>query len=312
MCVIVYTTINNKQILVKNRDRIYKPNIVIIHELINNIEIAYIKDLNTGWIEGINSNGVGIINSTLNRNDGKQKLHKSYLKKKKIRIYEALKHTNSKQIIHELVANNNKNVPFLEGHTLVCNEGCTHIENTVNNKYSITKVNETVVFTNSGIRFDDAGYTTGLKGLSSLLRRKNIEMELKNTKISSNEELINIMNKNYINIDPRFHSYRDKANVKKFLHKNTKKNFKCISTTGQLLLNLTDKELVYYADVNNSKKVKYLNKLPTNYNPVIRIIINETEKNLEPKKSKLTRKYLKKMYKKYNYNNKTKKNILIK
>ena len=308
MCVIVYTTIDNKKILVKNRDRVYKPNIVIIHELVDGVEMAYIKDLKTGWIEGLNGNGIGIINSTLNRNDGKYKVDKSYLKMKKNRILDALHKTDSKKIINEIIEDNKK-VPFLEGHSLiVCDDKCLHIENNVDNKFVITKINDTSVFTNSGKSFDDAGFVKGKKGLSSFLRRKNIEMELKNKQINSYEELIDIMNKNYIGIDPSFHSYRDEKMIEKHLNNNSeknKKNMKIVRTTGQILLNLTDKELVYYEDINNSKGVKYINNLPKNYNPIIKVIINKTEKNKELKKSKLTQKYLKKIYKKFNFNNET-------
>ena len=133
-------------------------------------------------------------------------------------------------------------------------------------------------------------------------------MELKNKQINSYEELIDIMNKNYIGIDPRFHSYRDEKMIEKHLNNNSeknKKNMKIVRTTGQILLNLTDKELVYYEDINNSKGVKYINNLPKNYNPIIKVIINKTEKNKELKKSKLTQKYLKKIYKKFNFNNET-------
>lgn len=311
MCVIVYTTIDNKRILVKNRDRVYKPNIVIIHELVDGVELAYIKDLKTGWIEGLNGNGIGIVNSTLNRNDGKHKVDKSYLKMKKNRILDALHETDSKKIINEIIEDKKK-VPFLEGHSLiVCDDKCLHIENNVDNKFVITKINETSVFTNSGKNFDDAGFVKGKKGLSSFLRRKNIEMELKNTNINSYDELIDIMNKNYIGIDPRFHSYRDEKMTKKYLNDNSEKhekNMKIVMTTGQILLNLTDKELVYFEDINNSKSVKYVNKLPKNYNPIIRVIINKTEKNKELKKTKLSKKYLKKIYKKFNFNNETKQN----
>ncbi len=309
MCVIVYTTIGNKKILVKNRDRVYKPNIVIIHELVDGVELAYIKDLKTGWIEGLNGNGIGIVNSTLNRNDGKHKVDKSYLKMKKNRILDALHETDSKKIVNEIIEDKKK-VPFLEGHSLiVCDDKCLHIENNVDNKFVITKINDTSVFTNSGKSFDDAGFVKGKKGLSSFLRRKNIEMELKNTKINSYDELIDIMNKNYIGIDPRFHSYRDEKMTKKYLRNNSEKhdkNMKIVMTTGQILLNLTDKELVYFEDINNSKSVKYINKLPKNYNPTIRVIINKTEKNKEPKKTKLSQKYLKKIYKKFNFNDETK------
>ena len=309
MCVIIYTTIDNKRILVKNRDRVYKPNIIIIHELVDGVEMAYIKDLKTGWIEGLNGNGIGIINSTLNRNDGKHKVDKSYLKMKKNRILDALHETDSKKIINEIIEDEKK-VPFLEGHSLiVCDDKCLHIENNVDNKFVISKINETSVFTNSGKSFDDAGYTKGKKGLSSFLRIKNIEMELKNNKIHSYDELISIMNKNYIGIDPRFHSYRDEKMIENYLHNTSgknKKNMAIVRTTGQILLNLTDKELVYYEDINNSKSVKYINRLPKNYNPIIKITINKTEKNKEPKKSKLSQKYLKNIYKKFNFNNETK------
>lgn len=311
MCVIVYTTIDNKKILVKNRDRVYKPNIVIIHELVDGVELAYIKDLKTGWIEGLNGDGIGIINSTLNRNDGKYKVDKSYLKMKKNRILDALHKTDAKKIINEIIEDKKK-VPFLEGHSLiVCDDKCLHIENNVDNKFVISKINEPSVFTNSGKSFDDAGFVKGKKGLSSFLRRKNIEMELKHSKINSYKELIDIMNKNYIGIDPRFHSYRDEKMIEKHLEDTSdknKKNMKIVRTTGQILLNLTDKELVYYEDINNSKNVKYINKLPKNYNPIIKITINKTEKNTEPKKSKLSQKYLKKIYKKFNFNNETKRN----
>jgi len=61
MCVILYTTINGKKILAKNRDRIYHPNIEIIHEIIDGIEVIYLMDKKTGWIEGMNENGFGTI-----------------------------------------------------------------------------------------------------------------------------------------------------------------------------------------------------------------------------------------------------------
>ena len=72
-----------------------------------------------------------------------------------------------------------KNVNFFEGHSLiVCDEECLHIENNTDNKFVISKINGPSVFSNNGMRLKDAGYTKGKKGLSSFLRKKNIEMEL--------------------------------------------------------------------------------------------------------------------------------------
>jgi hypothetical protein len=113
------------------------------------------------------------------------------------------------------------------------------------------------------------------------------------------------MNVNYTNVDPRFHSYRDKnLSLKK---NNIDKKQRFISTTGQLILNMTDKEFVYYTDVNNSETIEYINKLPNNYVPKIRVIIKETEKHLKTKKKVFTKKYLKKLYKKFNYDYNTSK-----
>lgn len=90
MCVILYAKINGKQILAKNRDRIYKPNIQLVHEIVDGIEIAYIQDKNTGWVEGINENGCGIINSTLDRNDGKRGKRQNYVSLKSNKVFNAL------------------------------------------------------------------------------------------------------------------------------------------------------------------------------------------------------------------------------
>ena len=75
------------------------------------------------------------------------------------------------------------------------------------------------------------------------------------------------MNVNYTNIDPRFHPYRDKKTTLK-VNKSIPKDSTFINTTGQLILNITDKELVYYTDVNNSEKIKYINNLIKKTNPI--------------------------------------------
>lgn len=67
MCVILYTEIDGKKILFKNRDLPYKPYIEIIHEIVDGTELAYIRDKKTGWIEGMNDQNIGIINSTMDK-----------------------------------------------------------------------------------------------------------------------------------------------------------------------------------------------------------------------------------------------------
>jgi len=64
-CVVVKIPINNKTILAKNRDRGYKAQIEVIHELIDGVEVIYLKDRLTDWSEGMNEFGIGIVNASL-------------------------------------------------------------------------------------------------------------------------------------------------------------------------------------------------------------------------------------------------------
>jgi hypothetical protein len=148
------------------------------------------------------------------------------------------------------------------------------------------------------VKLKDEGYTTCSKGMSSFLRSKIVQTELKDNKIETIDDLVNIMNRNYKNINPRFQPYRDKSlTLKK--NKYIKSNELTVSTTGQIILNMTDKELIYYSDVNNSRKIDYINKLPREYTPKIRIIIEETEKKINPSKKIFTKRYLKKIEKRF-------------
>ena len=195
MCVILYTEINGKKILAKNRDRAYKPSIKIIHELINGVEIAYLKDEKTGWIEGMNANGTGIVNSTLSIYD--YKINKNKLDYKKNVIYNSLLHYKANKNFLDLITNAKKDY-VLEGHTLIYhNDNVYHIENTADNKFIAERINKPCVYSNHGIRKKDAGFTACIKGLSSFLRSNIMKHELKENHINSEDELTNLMNQNY-------------------------------------------------------------------------------------------------------------------
>jgi hypothetical protein len=304
MCVIVYTNIKDDIILAKNRDRVYRPNVQIIHEIVNGIEIAYINDINSGWIEGINEHGTAIVNSTLNIHDGKENKFKK-IKVKGNKIYHTLCEIDDTKVLNHMLSKDNKSY-IIEGHTFLHVNGvCYHIENNIKNEYIITRAKPNDVYTNHGKWLKNDGYIEGKKGVSSYLRKKITENEINHTTFMSYDDVANAMNKNYTNIDPRFHTYRDKKTSKKFLKDKSNKN-RYVSTTGQLIMNITNKELVYYTDKNNSKNVTYVNRLPKNYNPKIRIIIKETEKNLVSKRRVFSKKFLKDTYSKFNYTSKKK------
>jgi hypothetical protein len=324
MCVILYTIINGKKILAKNRDRTYNPHIKLIHEIVNGLEIAYIKDEDTGWIEGMDENGFALVNSTLSVNDSKHMSQKRVIykssSKKKNKIYYILTKKNKSKFFHKILENhkikNYKTNLFLEGHSLMALENgkIYHIENNSKDDYVVNNINENTVFTNSGQLLKNEGYTYGRKAVSSFLRKKIVEKELddlfKNKKNICYENVYTtisqLLNKNYVNLDPLFHTYRDKNfTVKK--HKELLHKRKLVNTTSQLIFNITDKEFVFYNDINNSANVNYINKLPKNTVPKIKITIKKTEKNSKHYKI-FNEKYLKKVYKKFNYTkNKTQK-----
>jgi hypothetical protein len=304
MCVILYTTLNGKTILAKNRDRTYKPKIQIIHEMVNGIEMVYFKDLETNWMEGINEKGCAMVNSSLyNPNNVNIRLevrkNPDYLKH----------HLTKGNVFHNLLCEKetvdkllkqDRYFKMIEGHTLLVAEGkCYQIEE-AEKEFSIKQNHKNnVVLSNDGEE-TDAGYTKGKKGVSSFLRQKIVEEELK--KVKSYDQLLSVMNKNYSNIDPRFHPYRSKHLTQKYNPNLTGKHLKFVRTTSQLLLNITDLEFVYYNDASNEKNVTFINKLPKSYTPKIKVTIHETTKSLTPTYKIFDDKYLNRVYKQFNYN----------
>jgi len=324
MCVIIYTKIDGKQFLVKNRDRTYNPKIEIIHEIINGIEVVYINDLITGWREGMNELGFGLINSSLSTSEDNNKsiyikiknnpklLHDYKSRIKGNEIFNILIDKNFEKKIYDCLKHYNCSDTIAQGHNLIVTKhNVFHVENFKDKKnvndFFINKLNDntSIVFTNHSIN-GNGGHLKGHSGLSSFLRKEIVEHEMNNNNINNIDDLLNILNTNYVNIDPRFHPYRD-GNISKEYSKF--KNAKYVSTNSQLIFNMTDKIFNYFPDTHHSKFVKYLNKLPNNYTPKIQVCIHNTQKNMMRKKRIFNDSYLNTIYKKYNYKTLKKRSI---
>jgi len=103
LCVIIAKKINNIWNLFKLRDRKYDPKYIIKDYNVNNIELTYLLDKKSKWLEGINSNGITLVSAALDNhadasitnnaeNSSKaDKLFQEYLKKTNQRNYEILK-----------------------------------------------------------------------------------------------------------------------------------------------------------------------------------------------------------------------------
>ena len=75
-CTVVGVRLTDGVVLAKNRDRGYTAEMEMVHELLDNVEIAYWHDLDTDWSEGMNEFGIGIVNSSLMVNDDEKESDK--------------------------------------------------------------------------------------------------------------------------------------------------------------------------------------------------------------------------------------------
>jgi hypothetical protein len=321
MCVIVCKKVNGKYIFFKNRDRPYQAPLKLVRELKNGVEMAYINDLKTGWIEGMNEYGIGVINSTFKYKTRLLKLEnlfedKIYDSVKGQKIYAALSCKTLDEVVHYLFKQkynqtfflNGKNVDGnkypIEGHTFIFSkEGAYHVECTKNNTYVINKTGDNEAYTNHGVEFPEEGNIQGIKGLSSVLRKYICEHELKTNKIDDPESLFTTMNKNYYNLNPLFHLYRDR-----FFNAYFFNNFQTIFTMfhpaltcSQMLLNPSENEIIINIDNNNSELVEIENRLPSDHVSKISIRINETAKSQDKVKLLLDEQILQSAYEKFSY-----------
>ncbi len=64
-CTVAGVRLSDGIVLAKNRDRGYTAEMEMVHEILDDVEIAYWHDVDTDWSEGINEFGIGIVNSSL-------------------------------------------------------------------------------------------------------------------------------------------------------------------------------------------------------------------------------------------------------
>ncbi len=64
-CVIATKEFEGSRYLIKIRDRNYRPRAQVVHMIREKVEVLYYDDQITGWVEGLNEHGVGVVNSAL-------------------------------------------------------------------------------------------------------------------------------------------------------------------------------------------------------------------------------------------------------
>jgi hypothetical protein len=270
-CTIAHTIVNNKIILAKNRDRSYSARVKVVRELINDVEMVYIVDEDTDWSEGMNSFGTAIINSALmvNADEKEKKLAKKKGKPsedgKKIR--RALMFKKASESLTSIMnfTGDDKQDVGVKGHTFIATPNNTYsIEMTSEHKPVIKKLNrkQNHVRTNHGYDYKDSGYTSGPSKKSSEMRWDYAQKML--SKVKTPDDVLNGLSAYYAD-NMRNNPYRNADKVKGATDKDI------LSTTGQIMLNVTDMEMTLRMDKDKSEYFGVDDRTPDHYEPKIKI-----------------------------------------
>ena len=217
-CTVAGVRLDDGIVLAKNRDRGYTPEMNVVHEIVDNVEIVYWHDVDTDWSEGMNEFGIGIVNSSLmvhddekesDKIDKKQKSGKLDDKKKGpkhasdgAKIREALTQKNLRDCIKVLIStrgDGSAKVKGVTGESIVSDGKEIYIiEHTSIDVPIVKKLKDdrkVVVRTNHGIFHKDVGYQHGIKRKSSVSRMELAKKHLQDAQ--TDQDVIDLMKKQY-------------------------------------------------------------------------------------------------------------------
>ena len=265
-CIIVSKEVGDKFILAKNRDRAYKPILEIVHTIIDGMEVAYLHDTITDWSEGMNANGIGVVNAALlvGHDEAEKKLVKKVGKPGPDgdKMRNIIKQPTLKDALKACLTYKGQSKLSLKGHTFISSpKTMISIESTSKHKpdVEIHNTESPVVRTNHGHMFTDAGYTHGEKYLSSKMRKISAEKTV--DKVEDWREIAQAMRKEFFPKESQL---------------NMRRQSESMFTSSQTIMNLTDRVLVveYFEDkVELFKGVN--NELPSGYEPKIKIEVKK-------------------------------------
>ncbi len=274
-CVIARCSIKGNVILAKNRDRMYAPDLEVVHEVVNGVEVVYMRDVLTDWSEGMNEKGIGVVNASLmvGFDEKEGDLAKDKAKKGKngkpsydgLKIRKALEQTKLSQSIRSIInfRGDDEDDVGVKGLTIVSNPKHSFVvEMTTKHLPIIKRVDsdEIVTRTNHGVEYPDTGYTGGLKRKSSLSRQQIAYNALSD--LSSQEEVLDALSKQH-DSDKWMNPYR-------------RENSFGFTTSSQVMMDLNNLKFEFRHDAGNSTFKGLVNKLPQGYEPKIEVVINTT------------------------------------
>jgi len=180
-CIIASGVWGGSQTLLKNRDRNYDVKLWVVHEVRDDIEIAYVLDDVTGWSEGLNEYGIGVVNTALQvkRDEAEKQLANKPGKKSKDgeRILKTLLEKTLDSAVK--VACTFKG--GIKGHTFISDlKKTVSIEATTEHKHITKTLSNTKIHirTNHGFHYEDAGYAHDSDNYHSSVARRDKAIEV--------------------------------------------------------------------------------------------------------------------------------------
>lgn len=179
-CVVATGVLGKQRFLFKNRDRNYKPEITVVHELRDGVEIAYLKDAKTGWCEGLNEYGIGVVNSALMVSRDESERDEVERTGKTLGDGERILKALTKKSVTEAAKSIRTYKGGLKGHTLIADQDqALAVELPDSDQVEYNDVSKDLfVRTNHGVLFPDAGYVSGDREKSSKKRQRETEKVL--------------------------------------------------------------------------------------------------------------------------------------
>lgn len=255
-CIIAAGEWGGKRALLKSRDRGYTPSVTLVREIIDGVEVAYMRDEVTGWCEGLNEYGIGVANSALAVKE--DELHPNKIPQRKKEDGEKVLAALSKKTLKDSIKSLCAHLGGLEGHTFVSDpERAASVEYVTDHDCVVKYLDpdEMYVRTNHGRDTGNTGYNDPDNYISSVVRKERAYQSLKMTVGVADlaPDLVRA------NSDDR----HDPNN----LIRDTKK----LSTTSQMVLNLTDLELCFYVIPGKMDYEGIEDNLPGDYQSKIKL-----------------------------------------
>lgn len=266
-CIIVAGETEGKNILAKSRDRNYHSRVEVIRDLLDDgTEVVYFEDLDTGYAEGMNSHGLGIVNSALSISEDENEVKGKIRSEDGPRMINALQCSTIDDAVKSLVGFKGG----IKGHTFVGTPNAIYsIEMSSEHTPVVNKLKPAAGFdvrTNHGIDHSGAGYTPDRRPndyMSSKIRKAQAEVELSG--IEDFEEVAPSLAKQNFDHDSNDNLLRRVPSDSGMV------------TTSQVAMHLPNREFMFYYFPKECDFEGLVDKTPEGYEPKINVRIIKRE-----------------------------------